>query len=146
MPRATARKFSGRRWRPKPIVGCLSNALVAAVGLTLVLTGVRDAAGAVVTHERTLQGPLQSEFGAAVTTHTGTVVVGAPNAQLAGGVRAGAVYVYVAETGAPGSTPTFAGPSPVAGDRFGAALAVTGTSLFVGAPDAGSGARSRSST
>ena len=72
-------------------------------------------------------------FGSAVALQGLTAVIGAPGKSAA----AGAAYIYtslVGNWGPQASLHTVAGVSPSPGDQFGAALAVSGSSIVVGAP------------
>ena len=68
-------------------------------------------------------------FGASVTTDGTVVLVGAPS--LANS-QAGAVYVFAAAGG--GQQAMLTALSPAAGDRFGMAMALSGTTAVIGAP------------
>jgi cysteine-rich repeat protein len=75
-------------------------------------------------------GGVQDGFGAAVATGTNFVVVGAP---LADGAAEGAGVVHVFDIG--GSLiSTIVNPSPSVNTAFGAAVAVVGSRILVGAP------------
>jgi hypothetical protein len=73
------------------------------------------------------------EFGSAVGVDADTIVVGARRAQG----DEGRAYVYYRSCAGPGwiAGPVLQAPSPTAGDRFGAAVAVDGTTMVVAAPN-----------
>jgi len=79
-----------------------------------------------------------AEFGASLAISEGTLVVGAPGTnRLLSGVDAGAVYVFEGSTANPGTwpeQPRLVSPVVVANGRFGAAVALDGGLLVVGAP------------
>lgn len=73
---------------------------------------------------------------------TDSIVVGAPNEESNGVVRAGNVYVYAEAKGLGGSSSkeigvfnnTLTSPNPQSGGEFGASVAVNGSTVVVGAP------------
>ena len=88
-------------------------------------------------------GAAGDHFGAAVATGGGTVVAGAEDATVGGSTAQGAAYAFTepaagwASTGIPTATLTAAAGG--AGDHFGAAVAVSGNTVAVGAADAAVG-------
>lgn len=76
-------------------------------------------------------------FGSAVAVLGDTIFVGAPRAAR-GGIGAGAMHVYVRAAGTDRWDPAQV-VDGVAGDAFGTALAVSGDTLYVGAPSMKSG-------
>jgi len=79
-------------------------------------------------------------YGSAVAIEGTRVVVGAPYDDT-GATDAGSAYVYNVSSGTP-AVPvlTLNNPGPALGDRFGSAIAVSGTRVVVGAPYADTGA------
>jgi hypothetical protein len=79
-------------------------------------------------------------FGSAVAIAGSIVVIGV-EADDADGIDCGIAYVYDLASGAP-ATPvhTIHNPSPAAGDRFGAAVGVSGNRIVIGSPKDDSGA------
>ena len=75
-------------------------------------------------------------FGYSVAASGTTVVVGAPGNRTAG-AQSGRAYVFSATTGA--LVATLAEPSPAAGDNFGFSVAVSGTTVVIGADGNGTG-------
>ncbi len=75
-------------------------------------------------------GTVGDQFGAAVAPGAGFLVVGAPATDSA----RGAVYVFRQDAGGWMEAGRLTAPDGMAGDRFGAALAVSGDRLVVGAP------------
>jgi large repetitive protein len=71
-------------------------------------------------------------FGYSVAISGTTVVVGAPGATVSGQIEAGHAYTFNAETGALISTLT--SPSPQTYGGFGDSVAISGTTVVVGAP------------
>jgi len=76
-------------------------------------------------------------FGAAVAADGDDVLVGAP-LDSEPGPNAGAAYLYRRDTAT--LERTFQSPSPAAGDLFGAAVALAGARVVIGAPSAAGGA------
>lgn len=76
-------------------------------------------------------GAASDKFGAAVAITAEYTAVGAPEDDNAKGVDAGGVYFW--ETGKL-SDPATKAPGAAAGDQYGAALAISGTTMIVGAP------------
>ncbi|MBX3401239.1 MAG: cadherin-like domain-containing protein [Gemmataceae bacterium] len=110
---------------------------VAATGRATDLNGVvhlfTESAG-VYSVERSLSltdGVLTDGFGTAMTSIGNLLAVSAPGRGV-NGVAAGAVYLYDATTGV--LVRTILNPSPVDGDKFGAALASANGLLIVGTP------------
>jgi hypothetical protein len=88
---------------------------------------------------RTLYNPTSEagdQFGASVAVSGTTAVVGAPR-DFPGPPGVGAAYVFDAATG--GFLRTLNNPAPEAADQFGASVAVSGTTVLVGAPGDSSG-------
>jgi cysteine-rich repeat protein len=139
-------------FNPGPAADDHFGAIVVAVGDDLLVgapnddTGAPDA-GTVYLFDaatgllrRTIVSPSTGggdHFGAAAVALGGSVVVGAPDDD-AGAPDAGTAFVLTAATGA--LTQTLLNPGPAAGDRFGAALAVSGGAIVVGAPGDDTGA------
>ncbi|MCW5893345.1 MAG: hypothetical protein KIT14_22760, partial [bacterium] len=80
---------------------------------------------------------LGDDFGRALAVGAGLIVVGAPLDEAENVSDAGTVYVYDAATLA--FRLRLTSPQPVAGGRFGTAVALRGTDIVVGAPHEGSG-------
>ncbi|HLY38718.1 MAG TPA: hypothetical protein VKU61_11830, partial [Candidatus Binatia bacterium] len=108
---------------------------------------VYDASGNFLTELLRPATAAGDHFGFAVAVSANRIVVGAPGASTNGQADAGAVYLFDGDR----SSPTFGHPlatamlakpgGAVAGDEFGAAVAVGESSIFVGAPfDGGTGA------
>ena len=80
-------------------------------------------------------GQQGAELGTSVAVEGDTVVLGAPSQNTAGGVDAGAVFVYVRA----GTTWTLQqqlqASDGAAGDLFGSAVAISGDTIVVGAPN-----------
>ena len=70
-------------------------------------------------------------FGSSITTKGSHIFVGAPEA-VVNGIDAGAVFVFDGTTGE--LVWTIENPVPAIGDDFGAAIALLGDKLFIGAP------------
>ena len=71
-------------------------------------------------------------FGYAVAADGGLTVVGAPYANVGGAAYTGVAYVFNSTTGA--LVATLNNPTPASGDYFGRAVAVSGSTVVVGAP------------
>ena len=88
------------------------------------------------TLQATLTPPLQaSAFGEALSLSGDTLAVGAPEADTGFGVRSGAAFVYVRVAGAWALEQEVLGFEIAGDDRYGAAVALDGDRLAVGAPD-----------
>ncbi|MGA8679070.1 MAG: FG-GAP repeat protein, partial [Acidimicrobiales bacterium] len=75
------------------------------------------------------------DFGTSVAMSDATIVVGAPyHANDAGGAFAGRVYVFTKTAIGWKQTAELKGSDTVGGDGFGASVAMSGTTLMVGAP------------
>ncbi len=77
------------------------------------------------------------EFGLAVASLGGNVLIGAPGDDT-GATDAGAAYLFDAATG--NLRQTFQKAAPAEGDRFGSAVAISGSSALIGAPNDDTGA------
>ena len=78
----------------------------------------------------------QDRFGYSVAISGHLAVVGAAEASPGGVANTGAAYVFDVTAGAaPAPAVTLRNPDPAAYDRFGAAVAVSGTTAVVGAPN-----------
>jgi len=134
---------------PTGATGDYFGAALAAGGSLLAVGAPRDDAGAVdagVVHLfdagsgallRTVANPAPAvgdRFGAALAVLPSVLAVGAPHAN-SGAPHSGTVYVVNPTSGA--QVRAIADPTPAFDDLFGAALAVTGTRLVVGAPGVG---------
>ena len=89
--------------------------------------------------ERELQAPVPSEgdqFGASVAIAGSTIVIGAPNS----GAGKGAAYTSTASASGWSNANALVSPASASGDRFGAAVAIAGPTIVVGAPGASAGA------
>ncbi len=89
---------------------------------------------------RTLNNPTPAaadQFGVSVAVSGNTVVVGAPNDDT-GATDAGAAYVFNAATGS--LLRILNNPTPAATDKFGSCVAVSGSTVVVGAPNDDTGA------
>ena len=111
-----------------------------AVGVKLDDSGALDSGSVQIydtqthTYLSSIENPLPAagdNFGASVALHNGFLVVGAPRSD-AGGIDAGQAYVFDATSGA--LMHTLQHPQPNALDNFGAALALHGDYIVVGAP------------
>ncbi len=71
-------------------------------------------------------------FGTAVAVSGTTVVVGAPDENASGHLNSGHVYIFNSKTGA--ATLTLTSPHPQHNGEFGLSVAVSGTTVVVGAP------------
>jgi hypothetical protein len=79
-------------------------------------------------------------FGAAVAIHGDRVVIGSPDSD-AGSSAAGRVRIHDLASAEPGvAVATVENPEPAAGDRFGAAVAISGARIAVGATGVDGGA------
>ncbi len=92
-------------------------------------------------HEWELQARLEApgaqagdDFGASVGLSGGTALVGAPGADGSGAAEAGSAWVFVAQPAGWSVQALLAAPGAASGDGFGAAVAVAGDTLVVGAP------------
>jgi outer membrane protein assembly factor BamB len=135
---------------PTPTTGALFGAAFALAGNTLIVgapgtsVGGQTGAGAAYLLDATsgrLLHPLASPnptpagaFGSAIALLGGTPLVGAPGESSAGLGGSGVVYAFDPASGA--LAHTFTAPIPRAGLGFGAVIAATGTSYFVGVPAA----------
>ncbi len=86
-------------------------------------------------------GSPEDEFGAAVALGIGgRLAVGAPGATVGAVESAGLVEIHTLAGGVYGYTATLTAPTPAEGERFGTAVALSGSWLAVGAPfDDGAG-------
>jgi len=75
-----------------------------------------------------------NNFGAAVATSGGTVLVGAPFEEVAGAFGAGAAYPYVRQGAAWILQQRLTAPLPLEAARFGAGLALVANTAVIGAP------------
>src|SRR5262249_56954882 len=83
-------------------------------------------------HELQKPTPLMGDhFGSSVAALGMRVLVGAPEA-LAGGVDAGAAYLFDARTGS--LLLTFQKPAPTGGEQFGLTVAAAGDNVLIAAP------------
>ncbi len=76
-----------------------------------------------------------SNFGAAVSLSGNRIAIGAPGEDRGGLVDAGAVYIFRRVGTSWTEEAKLLPPTQLAGQRFGAAVALAGSHLFVGAPD-----------
>ncbi len=83
-------------------------------------------------------GAMGDQFGASVSIRSDTLVVGAPNATIGSNVNQGAGYVYVEPARGWRTTSAFSAKVSAAdgatGDSFGMAIALSDSTLVVGAP------------
>jgi len=83
-------------------------------------------------------GAMHDQFGASVSINGNTLVVGAPNAMIGSNAGQGAGYVYVEPSGGWVTTSTFdakvSAADGAAGDSLGTSIAISGSTLVVGAP------------
>lgn len=96
-----------------------------------------DEAGGVWTQATELSandGAANDEFGVSVLISGTTAVVGAPGATVNGNAGQGAVYVFSDSGGTWTQTAKLTAGDGTAGNAFGTALALSGTTLVVGAP------------
>ncbi len=118
-----------RSWSHPPSPALADDAAMYALRATLVSDGVSDLSS-------------RDELGTAVSTDGFVAVVGAPMHDLAG-EDAGAVYVYRLEGGGWVEEGRLTAADPGADDDFGAAVALTGNVIVVGAPRASGNGGSR---
>src|SRR5436309_2847921 len=104
------------------------------VGLAYLLDGVTGAPRVIFQKPIPVAGDF---FGAAVAADGDEVLVGAP-LDSEPGPNAGAAYLFRRDTAT--LERAFQSPSPAAGDLFGAAVALAGARLVIGAPSAAGGA------
>lgn len=138
--------------KPAPLTGDFFGAAVAAEGDQILVGAPLDGselanAGAVYLFRRSTAmldraivapGATAGDlFGSAVAITPTLLIVGAPLAD-GGAIDTGRVYVFDRATGTLAFT--LANPTPDAGDQFGAALAIVGDDLLVGAPQDDQGA------
>jgi hypothetical protein len=117
-------------------------ALVGAIGATVGQTGAVYAfvgAGSSWTQQQEIADPASHSFGSAVAVAGDTAVIGADTEAVAGvpaGAPAGAAYIYSRKgtTWSPRGHVT--DPDKTGGDLFGGTVALSGTTLLVGSPDA----------
>jgi hypothetical protein len=86
--------------------------------------------------ERTLASPVADsgdQFGAAIAIDSGNVLIGAPG-HAVDGQRAGTAYLFDAANGS--LKQTFDNPNPSFKDSFGSAVAMEGTRVVIGDPNA----------
>jgi hypothetical protein len=79
-----------------------------------------------------------SSFGSAVAADADLTVVGAPDVDLGGFVNTGRAYVFNSATGT--LVATLENPTPAAYDSFGCSVAVSGSTVVVGADGDDTGA------
>ncbi len=83
-------------------------------------------------------GAIRDQFGTSISINGGTLVVGAPNATIGSNASQGAGYVYLEPSGGWITTSTFnakvSAADGAAGDSLGTSIAVSGSTLVVGAP------------
>jgi hypothetical protein len=107
---------------------------VARAGLcaALALAGLADPARAATAAARLRAAPLaaDAEFGYATALAAGRAAIGAPGERGS----AGAAYVYECAPAGCGAPLRFAPADTLPGDRFGAAIAVSGDTVAIGAP------------
>ena len=77
----------------------------------------------------------REEFGTAVATSDGKVVVGAPATPVAGTVDVGRAYVYDVTSGTPVLLHTLENPDPDSNDLFGTSVAMSGSKVAIGTPN-----------
>ncbi len=121
-------------------VGCGRVAIGAATDE--VSPGPKDSSGGVhlydeatLTYERSIYNPTPHPldfFGCSVGLSGTNLVVGAYNGDAGSTADAGSAYVFDAATG--DLVQTLTSPTPTANDRYGAAVAVSGDTVIVGAP------------
>ena len=75
-------------------------------------------------------------FGASVASLDGVIVVGSPNDDNNGGANRGAAYVFVQEGASWVEQAKLTASDGTGGDQFGAAVAMEGDVMVVGAPQA----------
>ena len=99
-------------------------------------------AGALTQHAKLRAGgwreSFQAEFGRAVAVRGDTVVVGAPFQDVDGSADEGAAWIFVEPAGGWAGTPAqsakLVSPSGRADDKVGTSVAISGDTVFVGAP------------
>ena len=92
----------------------------------------------VILNEPSISSGDQQGFAVALSADGTRALVGAPGATVNGASQAGKAFLYVLSHGVWTRTQEFDDPSPVSGDRFGSAVAISadGSTLIIGAPDA----------
>jgi uncharacterized repeat protein (TIGR01451 family) len=82
-----------------------------------------------------LDGPAENrDFGASVAISGSTVIVGDPEAETGESVETGAAYVFTGSGESWSEPATLTASDGAAGDEFGRAVAVSGSTVLVGAP------------
>jgi hypothetical protein len=81
--------------------------------------------------------PAFDHFGSAIAISGDTLVVGAPDDDLPGGLHEGSAYVFVRSGNGWIEQQKLRASDPAAGALFGASVAIQGDTLVVGAPDPG---------
>lgn len=93
-----------------------------------------DFSGSLVVTNLSVPTPGNTDlFGLSVSIDAGQIAVGTPGLNVSGTNVSGAVYLYNRTTAA--LTMTFYSPNPGQSGRFGTAVAISGVSLVVGAPE-----------
>ncbi len=114
--------------------------LLCLTGLLLTLAAVA-ASAEVILNEPSVNSGDQQGFVVALSADGTHALVGAPGATVNGISQAGKAFIYVLSHGDWQRTQEIDDPTPVSGDRFGSALAMStdGGMLIIGAPGAAAG-------
>jgi len=82
-------------------------------------------------------GSFLAGFGAEIDLETGRAVIGAPGSNIAAGIASGAAYVFERSPAGWVETQLLLAPDASSADQFGAAVAVQGDTLLIGAWNSG---------
>lgn len=117
-------------------------ALIGATGATVGQTGAAYAfvsSGSSWMQQQEIADPASHAFGSAVALDGDTAVIGADTETVAGvpaGAPAGAAYVYLRKSATWSPRGHVTDPDQAGSDLFGGCVAVSGTTMLVGSPDA----------
>lgn len=88
-------------------------------------------------------GAPYDQFGSALAVSGNNLLIGAPGASVGGNSAQGAVYVFASAAGTWNQAQKLTASDGAAGDEFGGALAISGTTALIGARTAAVGGNSR---
>ena len=115
----------------------MNRVLACLIGLIWALV-VASTSAQVILGEPSISSGDQQGFAVALSADGTRALVGAPGATVNGTSQAGKAFMYVLSHGVWHRTQEFDDPTPVSGDRFGSAVAISadGSTLIIGAPGA----------